>query len=308
MPRQKKVSHFHIQDNDSFCGEAAAQMVLEAITGTTPDQCTLGGTELSANDICRSLNDHLIAGGFVERFKVVIDSWADGVRRIADVCSRKPFGVPTMEGTSRHWIVVSGVMFQPDEGIRGIFVNDPRSESSMRIEHKFDDDCGTGIAANGADWGAANVYVTLPAWQEEYWQSDILDTTPRFVLIVPVEQEVDRSSLHFVMDSGTGRVQDAVAACCVVDSAIDQHRLRTSSPLACALAGVTTASYTGYPNAILDESTYENAEIAAITESRSIVTLQKENTMVGHATLDPEVGRLLGVRLPLSCATPIPGA
>jgi hypothetical protein len=307
VPRQEKVGHFHIQDNVSFCGEAAAQMVFEAIGGTTPDQCTFGGQELSANDLCQSLNDHLIAGGFAERFEVVIDSWADGVRRIADICSRKPFGVPTMEGTSGHWILVSGVVFQPGEGVRGFFINDPRLHIPARIEHKPDDDCGTGIATGGADWGAANVYVTLPAWQAEYWQCDIFDTTARFVSIVPVGQEGDRSSLHLVIDLGTGRVQNAVEACSVVARAIDQHHLRTSGPLAGALAGVTAASYTGFPNAVLYESTEESAEIHETTESRSFVTLQKENATVGNATLDPEVGRLLGVRLPPSSATPIPG-
>ncbi len=172
---------YHQQDNDHFCGEACAQMILAQRTKSLVEQPLLS-TEISAGNVIergwatapdgltKVLNDRLGATPYA----IAEGSSADDVSRTIVSSIHDQLLAPALVFGSKHWVLVRGYTASeapdgPDDttySITGFDINNPfpvTPAPGPPAPHAADDLCGT-----GGFRGVADEHISYNTWQTDY--------------------------------------------------------------------------------------------------------------------------------------------
>lgn len=301
---------FHQQDDTLSCGEAAAQMMLASLGAGTLPQRTIGGGQLPPAALSHALNMTLQKLGMEQRFTPASDPCLDsGLRRIVDVLSRR-MPVATSIWSGEHWVVVRGVLIGDDDRLRGFFVDDPSSDAPPGYDHGPCDLCGTGLAR-----GSGDVYVTLAAWRQYYWQQPDSDgTPPGYVTIIPAEAAAGAGAALKTDRIATGGESAPAgserSAVSIVEAALETHQLRTQGALKDRLKDIRVEPVYGLPYlvAVQGGKSRKVAPYGPLTSRYRVNLCPKDGGQpVGQATVDPVAGAMLAVEVPCSDTyVPIP--
>jgi hypothetical protein len=202
-----RTTKYHRQDTDKDCGEACAQIVIRSFEGgplyeqedladaltlcPAPDESVDDGWGANPHCLMLTLQDQRGSYNGTRAFKLLECDSEEAISRwiVYSIFSSwdAPLGVApsVVVWGNAHWVVVyacdvEGPNGQPvnplDPGdqsytIKAFYVRDPapgRQWNENPIPHTDNDQCGTGIAAPGQNWGLASRRVRYNFWKKRW--------------------------------------------------------------------------------------------------------------------------------------------
>ncbi len=294
---------YHQQDQDTWCGAAAAQMVLDALGIPLCGQAELihelydrrlCGTTPSA--LQRALNRRLPPA--VAPFEAHCDSdKARAMQRIANALWAGQGGASAMVHSNAHWVVVTAaavggkaVTGRPGR-VEGFFINDPEPQTATLayprqniqpppLDHQLGDHCGAGDI-----FGGANTYVTRYEWERSYWAqpNTVLGQQGYFSVSNGARTVSPPKPATLTPPGPLPQTDDEIRL--VVEAGIRRHRLDRGGPLAARIAG------------------HQLGGVDPIEEPTGLVhqvRLMRGGQQVGTASVEQITGQFLGIQAPPS--------
>lgn len=308
---------YHQQDNDTFCGPAAAQIMLASIGRGTAVQNDLnrvisnGHSGMSPARLCLTLNRK--KANFPMSFVVCYDTMiSDAIKRIIETVLERGVAVPATVWGKDHWVVITGVALDDAGGKQdamGFFIHDPLPETPtapiggincrLANPHGPDDCCGHGFS-----FGSGNTYVALNAWRQHYWRQFYIDPFGEepsgYVSITaetnPPPGDVRVASGSLVVPPPLSPSTPTIGkdkAKASADAGVARHHLSVRGPLVPFLSNAVAVSARAQHDPFI--GAYYSVDLAD----------RDSRLPAGQAFVDGNTGEFFGAQAP-SAETPIP--